>query len=739
MKRTIPGLAQARRFSSSVTLESSLGLMLWLFAGCCAGTAHASPLFQDTSSTPDPSSASPGSAAPQAAPVDASIEPGSGSGASSAYVFTVVSLMGPDKTELQGRCIHPLKAEPESSYDVFCTYVDQNRQVLWWDGGETVIRPDKIDDPIKEVLSARGVPTVGQDALMGFLMPPPKGVESSDPVPFQVDLTLRAPFETTSEEWRKRIGSSVGKLVTLVAGYPDAPGGSPVPPADAKPIGDASASAEVLDRVQLQLSDLRESVDQVSEATLRNGTVTDNLRVWSIVNMVVGLIIALALMGAGYRWWRGRSAGFAPNVKDVPTESSILKIIRLIGEVEKKVDRLADHQQPDQIEGLVAPSGLKSQLDNVTGDINRVLDAILGNSDSSLVTRLTGLFSRSDEVKVELTSVLSEIRSGNASLKSSFTAVTDPLIALSTDRDRVTEIEGTVTGLRNWLSNELADAEVRRDEGQKLLRDQIAAINSLLGDEHARTVAEKDSLEGRLRDMEKTIRGLKTEIGDAQTLLSVVTSHGTALLRRLGFEGSELGRAVSEGDDVQQLRLSLSSTIDRNPTLLSSVRAASGGGLLLDALGTQPLMQALGELLSRLESISSRQMLTETLLKGFETGWMNRLFRGELIMNTYLDSDETFAALRDWYSRTAATLRDALRDADVHLGRVDLLMAPRGSIQTRFDVDVALAKFDPVRRRVREQLKTSDGFIVDVTAFPFVAAGRSSAGEVIVVNPSRWE
>jgi len=239
--------------------------------------------------------------------------------------------------------------------------------------------------------------------------------------------------------------------------------------------------------------------------------------------------------------------------------------------------------------------------------------------------------------------------------------------------------------------------------------------------------------------MEETIHGLNTGIGDAQALLSEVTSHGAALLHRLGFEGSELARAVSESDDVRQLRLSLSSTIDRNQTLLSSVRAASGGGLLLDALGTQPLMQALVELLARLESISSRQMLTETLLKGFETGWMNRLFRGELIMITYLDSDETFAALRDWYSRTAATLRDALRDADVHLGRVDLLVAPRGSIQTRFDVDVALAKFDPVRRRVREQLKTSDGFVVDVTAFPFVAAGRSSAGEVIVVNPSRWE
>jgi hypothetical protein len=151
----------------------------------------------------------------------------------------------------------------------------------------------------------------------------------------------------------------------------------------------------------------------------------------------------------------------------------------------------------------------------------------------------------------------------------------------------------------------------------------------------------------------------------------------------------------------------------------------------------------LKDLLATIEEYPDQELWKKVLHPGFGGtggGWLHRLFRAEILLQTYFSGDKVFSDFIDIIRQAATSTRRTMRLLEVELVPVTLLDLPPKDVATGYRVYPDLTQLDEVRRKVKERLKLGDGFVIDVMGFPFEGTPDTPKfqGNLVLVTPSQW-
>lgn len=198
-----------------------------------------------------------------------------------------------------------------------------------------------------------------------------------------------------------------------------------------------------------------------------------------------------------------------------------------------------------------------------------------------------------------------------------------------------------------------------------------------------------------------------------------------------------LARLASERGFYSQLRLRLAGAL----VALDEALAEGEREDVTKALRIENVRTHLAEFARSLEDIDPGQLWERGVSSGFSQGWLNDLFRANLLLQYYFDGEHGLGALRDAVSQACDVLESAMRRGGVQVVHAALLEDKRPGVDEERNALPALVNLPEVRRKVEEKFRAEQrgGFVVDVQQFSVKVGGAEKGVQrVTIMNPSDW-
>src|SRR5687768_5230946 len=197
-----------------------------------------------------------------------------------------------------------------------------------------------------------------------------------------------------------------------------------------------------------------------------------------------------------------------------------------------------------------------------------------------------------------------------------------------------------------------------------------------------------EELEARSHSLQAKLDTATSELRAGETLVDEIAQQLNFKTDSLNPQDNEriaatLNRLKTEksSSPYLQLRLGLSSA------LLAMEKAVSPNGStqdvdLRDALFLNKVMQALRQVLARMEECSGDQLWTNILYEGFNQQWLHYLLRADLLLRTYYSTCAELSLLRKAISLACNSILAALHDYHVEVRELELFETLPPNIDT---------------------------------------------------------
>jgi len=321
---------------------------------------------------------------------------------------------------------------------------------------------------------------------------------------------------------------------------------------------------------------------------------------------------------------------------------------------------------------------------------------------------------------------------------------------------------GTASSSSESALNRIQRLEADRERGLKFLQsygdgDSLGEIAQLVDQSIERT---KSVIRGILPEAEGDVHEMAESLVDRYEDLQAAAKGCQELCQAfshyLDFDWQDFGTSpevrryleivqMEMGSEHRPLRLGLAAALiglERARTRLLETRH---GDTVVSGLRIRSIESGLAELLrERLARVEREELWVRGLRPGFSLNWLHELFRAELILQSFYENGSDHRELADAVSMASAVLRFAMRGLGKGIEDVVLLETfpsepPEGWARPRYLADEDLRSLSEVNRRVLEELRTRDNFIVDVERFR-LTGDDEHPGEcrVVVVSPAEW-